>query len=64
MNVIVVPVPRAAPTFFSLGLAPAALPRTKVCSHREPSRFTRATSDSDSAFTTEAPTPWSPPEWA
>jgi hypothetical protein len=61
VKVMVVPVPRAAPARFIL---PAGLPRRKLCSHSAPSRLTRATSDSASALTTDAPTPCRPPEWA
>ncbi len=54
----VVPLPRAGPIFFS---PPSATPRLNVISHSAPSRFTRATSFVDSAFTTLAPTPCRPP---
>ena len=54
----VVPVPRAGPTFFR---AVTALPCLKRISHCEPSRLTCATRSFDSALTTLAPTPCSPP---
>ena len=54
----VVPVPRAAPSFFS---GPTGLPCLKRISHCAPSRSTVATSSFDSALTTLAPTPCSPP---
>jgi hypothetical protein len=54
----VVPLPRAGPTFFS---PVAGLPCLKVISHCWPSRRTVAVSSRDSALTTLAPTPCSPP---
>src|SRR5213592_2486120 len=53
-----VPVPRAAPSFFR---GPAGLPCLNRISHNPPSRFTVAISSFDSALTTLAPTPWRPP---
>ena len=53
-----VPLPRAAPTFFR---APWTWPRLNDISHSAPSRFTRASRSVDSAFTTLAPTPCRPP---
>jgi len=53
-----VPVPRAAPTRRSVL---AGWPCVKRCSHRAPSRFDVATSSFESALTTLAPTPCSPP---
>ena len=38
------------------------LPRLKAIVYVEPSRWTCASSFWESAFTTETPTPWSPPE--
>ncbi len=55
----VVPVPRAGPSFT---MFPWAWPfRNSIC-HSAPPRFTFATSFVESAFTTEAPTPWRPPD--
>src|SRR5207302_563070 len=50
--------PRAGPIFFS---PLTAFPCLKRISHCEPSRLTVATSSFDSALTTLAPTPCSPP---
>ena len=58
-NVMIVPVLRVALPLVSLVVA---LPRTKVCVHEAPSRITWTTSFSERAFTTDTPTPWSPPE--
>ena len=58
-KLIEVPVPRAAPTLRSLL---TALPRSYFCSQSAPSRRTSAVSCSDSALTTDEPTPWRPPE--
>ena len=57
---MVVPLPRAGPTFFSLLVG---TPRANDCSQRKPSRLMRATIDAESAVTTEAPTPCRPPAW-
>ena len=54
----VVPLPRAGPFFFS---APTGCPCLNRSSHSAPSRRIVATSSFDSALTTLAPTPWSPP---
>ena len=59
LNVIVVPVFAAFPTFFSVS---AVFPRAKAIRHACPSRRTSARSHSDSAFTTDTPTPCSPPD--
>ena len=54
----VVPLPRAAPTFFG---GPTGFPCRNCCCHCAPSRREVATSSFESAFTTLAPTPWRPP---
>ncbi len=54
----VVPVPRAGPSFFT---APCGTPCLNRCSHCAPSRLTVTTSSFESAHTTLAPTPCSPP---
>ncbi len=60
VNVMVVPLPRAGPTFL---IRLAATPRANDCSQRKPSRLIRAVIDDESAVTTDAPTPCSPPAW-
>ena len=55
----VVPVPAAMPITASFW---RVLPRTKDIWCRAPSRSTVTTSDSDSALTTDTPTPCRPPE--
>ena len=54
-----VPLPRIWLTSFN---AEVAFPRANFCSHSTPPRLTRATRRSESAVTTEAPTPCNPPE--
>ena len=54
----VVPLPRAAPSFFT---PPTGSPCLYFCSQVEPSRLTVATSSRESALTTDAPTPCRPP---
>ena len=60
VKVIVVPLPRAGPTFL---MRLVATPRPNDCSQRNPSRLIRAVMDEERAVTTEAPTPCSPPAW-
>ena len=59
MNEIVVPVSSVSPM---ISTSVCGTPRAKVWRWIFPSRCTSAMSHSDSAFTTETPTPWSPPE--
>ena len=54
-----VPLPSARPSRRSFC---AVTPRSKVISYAQPSRFTRVVIRSESALTTEMPTPCSPPE--
>jgi hypothetical protein len=58
-NEMVVPVPFASPTTL---ISPCGTPRANSCRYTLPSRLTSATSHSESAFTTETPTPCNPPE--
>ena len=58
-NAIVVPVSFVSPTTV---IGPWGSPRENSCRWTFPSRRTSATSHSESAFTTDAPTPWRPPE--
>ncbi len=59
MNVIRVPRSFVFAPFFRSALG---APRSYDCDHSCPSRQTVRSSVSESALTTETPTPWSPPE--
>ena len=58
-KVIVVPVSSVASPW---AIGPVGAPRSKDCVQTNPSRRTSTSSRSDSALTTETPTPWSPPD--
>jgi hypothetical protein len=58
-NVVVVPVSLDSP---AVVIGPRGTPRSNSCRYTLPSRSTWTTSHSESALTTDAPTPCSPPE--
>ncbi len=58
-NVILVPVWSVKPAAL---MSASGTPRAKSWRYTFPSRSTVASSRSDSAFTTDTPTPWRPPE--
>ena len=61
LNVTFEPVSRASQSP-NISRSLATIPRSNLSSYICPLRLTRTSSHSDKALTTEAPTPWSPPD--
>ncbi len=61
-KVIVVPTASSLAIFPTISMSPVGSPRSNSCRWILPSRRTSATSRSESALTTETPTPCRPPE--